>query len=295
MMFAVLLVILSLGIVGLLSAAAYLVFFHGQITRPKIEELFGIAIKTKDSVLISEPIGRDVFLVGSEYGFRGGAIMFFSSNDRFELGIQSAQTLSEFFEQPVYFCNHYGYPTKSRFAFVPRTTFSRLKLNGEQCAGLVIDDWNERRNEPMVSGLNGDNLLTIGQSLGALVAAHVASKVTEVDRLILVSPFTDSDEILANALPRGLKWLVRAALFRPSANIHGSLGSFSGGIHVMIPAEDTLVPVRTQEDLVHRLGLPAKNITLMQGKTHFGLMGDQEFMLLLRRAADSLSEQGDLG
>ena len=54
MKFAVVLVLLSLGIVGLLSAVAYLVFFHGQITRPKIEELFGISIKTKDSVLSSE-------------------------------------------------------------------------------------------------------------------------------------------------------------------------------------------------------------------------------------------------
>lgn len=287
------LLLILLGVIGssvlILSLVAYIVFFHGQMTRPKLEELFGIDVAVKENDTSIQQIAQDTFLVGEEFGLGDRKILFFSSNDRFELAVGSAKTLSRYLKTPVFLCNHYGYPTEVGYWFLPRTNFARLKtgaLRSVEAVETFANGSSSLSTTKRGTGIKG--AVVVGQSLGSIPASHVASNRNDLTRLLLISPFTQSDEILRNPLPKGLKGLVNLAIFRPRADIRDSLFRFSGKLRIIIPEDDNLVPTASQKRLADHFCLEQSDVTLMPGRGHFGLMGEEAFMKQLSSAFDGL-------
>ncbi len=274
----------------ILSGLAYVLFFHGQITRPKVEKLLGIGIAAKDNSLPIQKVGDNLFLIGERGDATSVQFFFFSSNDRFELAVESAKTLSLFLDSPVFLCNHYGYPTRTGFGFIPRSSFSRLRGGAIDCFDAGMDFVKRLPPTGRSSSDGAVNPIIIGQSLGAIPAAHVATERKEVGKLLLISPFTDSDSILKNALPSQFEWLVHLAIFRPKANILDSLRGYTGEIQILVPGEDRLVPTDSQMRIFEKLGFDDASVRVLEGRGHFGLMGEDEFMEQLGAALKALKE-----
>ncbi|APR39433.1 alpha/beta hydrolase [Paraburkholderia sp. SOS3] len=122
----------------------------------------------------------------------------------------------------------------------------RLAADAEQTIALAHD-------------LYGAPLLIVGESLGAAVAASVASRERErIAGLLLVTPWDCLEHVAAYHYP----WLPVKWLLRDRYDSARQLGSFDRPVVVVTAQRDSIVPVRFGEALYEALSGPKRLIVV---------------------------------
>lgn len=106
-------------------------------------------------------------------------------------------------------------------------------------------------------------IVVMGESLGTGVATYVASR-RSVDRLALVSPYTDIGAVAALHYP----WLPVRLLLRDRYRSLENLTDVRVPLHVVHGDRDDLIPLSEARKLFAAYGGPAKELTVLHGAGH---------------------------
>ena len=147
--------------------------------------------------------------------------------------------------------------------------------------GLAIHDALKER------GVDADELVVLGRSLGAAVATYIAAQ-RPVGKVILVTPFDSLENLAGTLFPLlPVKWILNHPF--PS-------DSFAPDIHrpllMLVAAGDEVIPVRHSEALFNAWG-GAKHWQLMQGVGHNTIQAHPDYYPAIKRFLDEDSSALD--